>query len=908
MKFKFLIVTILFSVFCVAQKATVTGLVLDKEYQDEPMAFANVTVKGTIKGTSTNENGKFTLSLDPGNYTIVIGFLGYKTLEFPITLKANEKKVINCSLEVEGVEMEMIVLETAVNKETEKALLQDQQKAVEIKQSIGAQEMSKKGLGDVAAAIVKTTGVSKQEGSGSIFVRGLGDRYNSTSMNGLPVSSNDPEKKNLNLNLFSTDIVEYISVDKVYSSRIWGDFAGGNVDINSKNHTGPAILELSAGTSANTNALEIADNFILQEGPSKFGYANYDVPDNALNSFNFKNSLNPTSHFPLNSKFGIKTGRTFNVGKTARLSFFANASFDNGYEFSEGINNNVNAQDAAIKTFNQKKYSYNTNTTGLFNTNYSFNSNHKIGFNFLYINSSSQTKDNFTGAERDYDQFNNTLLVQRNTFVENTLLINQLIGQHKLTKKINFEWGTSYNIIEGNMPDRTQNKTGILNTLGEYTLAQNQSPDNHRYYQNLVEDEIAANFVFSYKFLDNEENSKGKLSFGYNGRIKNRDFKAIQYNFRISEPQLQTVVDPNNLDNFFNNQNYNNGFFSIESFAGDNPQTYNGEQIIHAGFGNFEYNLSEKLSAVTGLRFERVQQSVSWRTQLDFSGKTNTFSRNEFLPNLLLKYSLKENQNLRFGFSKTYTLPQFKERALFVYEDVTEIKVGNPNLYPSQDYNFDLKWEMFPKSDEVFSATAFGKYILDPINETLLASATNDISYVNISDFGYVYGLETEIRKNVFSFDQEKNKLSAGLNTAIMKTYQELDVEKVSNETDLNINLTDKTSGFTGAANLILNADVSYFKEFKENSNLTTTIAYTYNSDKIYALGNEGKGNLVDKGIGTLDFVLKSNINKNLGLDFSAKNILNPKFNRVQQNQNNDITIFNYKRGVYMSLGLSYKF
>lgn len=95
MKFKLLIVTILFSMFCMAQKATVTGLVLDKEYQDEPMAFANVTVKGTIKGTSTNENGKFTLSLDPGSYTIVIGFLGYKTLEFPITLKANEKKKSN---------------------------------------------------------------------------------------------------------------------------------------------------------------------------------------------------------------------------------------------------------------------------------------------------------------------------------------------------------------------------------------------------------------------------------------------------------------------------------------------------------------------------------------------------------------------------------------------------------------------------------------------------------------------------------------------------------------------------------------------------------------------------------------------------------------------------------------------
>jgi hypothetical protein len=52
-------------------------------------------------------------------------------------------------------------------------------------------------------------------------------------MNGL-IPSNDPEKKNLNLEIFSTDIVEYISIDKVYNSSIYGDFAGGNVDIISK--------------------------------------------------------------------------------------------------------------------------------------------------------------------------------------------------------------------------------------------------------------------------------------------------------------------------------------------------------------------------------------------------------------------------------------------------------------------------------------------------------------------------------------------------------------------------------------------------------------------------------------------------------------------------------------------------
>src|SRR5690606_12291557 len=98
---------------------------------------------------------------------------------------------------------------------------------------------------------------------------------------------------------------------------------------------------------------------------------------------------------------------------------------------------------------------------------------------------------------------------------------------------------------------------------------------------------------------------------------------------------------------------------------------------------------------------------VEWRTQLDAEQKINEFSRNEVLPNVSLKYEVNAIQNLRLAASKTYTLPQFKERARFIYEDVTEIKVGNPYLYPSQNYNIDLKWELFPMNDEIVSITAF---------------------------------------------------------------------------------------------------------------------------------------------------------------------------------------------------------
>lgn len=910
MKLKFLLFILLISSSLLAQKGTVSGALTDKDMNNEPLPFANVQIKGTTIGTTTDENGKYSLNVEPGNHIVQFSFLGYETIEVPVTIKENQTVTVNRALTAGGgVMLQDVVVQTTVSREKESALLLEQQKAVEIKQSIGAQELSRKGVSDVAGAVTKTTGITKQEGSGNIFVRGLGDRYNSTSMNGLPIPSNDPEKKNIALNLFSTDIVEFISIDKVYNSRMYGDFAGGNVDIVSKDFRGQKFLQLEIGTSVNTNAVE-QDVFNLQQGPNKFGFTNAEIPSNPLNAFTFENSLNPESANPIGSNFVLKAGRSFTIGEDSKLSLFATASFDNGFTYREGINQSVNAQGAKIKSFDQKTYSYNTNTTGMFNAGYKLNPNHKINYNFLFVNTSSQVKDEYYGFIRDIAE-NDNGLIQRGTYNQNQLMVNQLLGSHKLTDRIEFNWGGSFNRITSEMPDRTQNTLFFSENQNGYVFAINTTSDNHRYYQSLTEDELAANISADYKFKkDNEDSFRGKLTIGYNGRFKNRDFEATQFNFKIANNQSTTVVDPNNLDSFFNQTNFSNNLFTVETFSGDlNPQVYDGEQNIHAFFGQAEYKFTSKLTSVLGFRMEQVYQKVSWKTQLDNEGNKNSFERNEFLPSLILKYELNERNNLRFGASKTYTLPQFKERALFVYEDVTEVKIGNPDLYPSEDYNVDFKWEFFPKKEEVISLTAFGKYIKNPINEVTLASSTNDISFLNTGDTGHVYGIEFEIRKNIYEFGNEnQNKLTAGFNASYMQTNQELDSDKVRNETNYNINLTNTEDSFSGASDLLLNGDVSFFKEFKNEANIMATVSYSYFSDRLYALGTETKGNLVDKAVGTLDFIAKSKLNKHLGINLTIRNILDPTVERTQENNNQDITVLSYKKGVNFSLGINYQF
>lgn len=909
MRFYLLLISVFVFGISTAQKATISGVVTDLSFNNEAISYASVSVKGTSIGALTDDNGKYSLELNSGNYTLVFSFVGYDTIEVPVSLKSGERKILNQGLKSDGITIDEIVIEVVQNREKESALLVEQQKAVEIKQNIGAQELSRKGVGDVATAVAKTSGVSKQEGSGNVYVRGLGDRYNSTTMNGLPLPSNDPEKKNIDLNLFSTDIVEYISIDKVYSAKNFGDFAGGNVDISSKNYKGDGMFEISLGSRVNTNAVEKNNQFFLQDGPNYFGFSDYGIPNNPVHSFNFNNSLTPQNEAPFGGNLGLKAGKSFDIGQTGRLSLFATASFDNGFEYREGINQNVSAQGAKIKSFNQERFSYKTNTTGMFNASYTINENHKISYNSLFINSSDQTRDIFAGFIRDIAE-NDNGLVQRGTYTKNTVFINQLLGNHNISEKTTLDWGTSYNTTTGDMPDRTQNILKYSDDFNGYVLAQNTITDNHRYYQSLKEDEIAANLALSRKFGTDD---KGKLTVGYNGRFKKRDFEAVQFNFRIIGSELTTVLDPNNLNTFFNQQNFENGLFSIETFTGQNvtPQTYNGDQTIHSGFANLEYKLSDKLSGIVGLRYEKVQQTVKWRTQLSSSTEGNTFDRNEFLPSLVLKYELNEKQNLRFGASKTYTLPQFKERAMFIYEEVTEGKRGNPYLRPSENYNADFKWEMFPKDGELISVTVFGKYILDPINEVTIASSSNDISWVNIGDSGYAYGAELEVRKNLFDIEGDyTNRLSAGLNVSYLKTHQEIDIEKVQRETEgtLNINITDETSSFTGASDLLFNADLSYIKQWRNEAEIMATVAYSYYSDKLYALGIETKGNLVDRGMGTLDFILKTKVDKNIGFDFSAKNILNPEFRRVQENASGYVNALTYKRGAFFSLGMTYTF
>lgn len=911
--FRFFIILFFITFFSFAQNATLSGVIYDKEANNEPLPFANVYLKNTSVGVTTDLEGKFELNIKSGTYTLVVEFLGYETIEISVTLLSGEKKIIEQTLQAKGIAIKEVTIETTINKRKESVLLTEQKKAVEIKQSIGAEELSRKGISDVATALTKTTGISKQEGSNNIYVRGLGDRYNTTTLNGLPLPSNNPSKKNIQLDLFNTDFIDYIGIDKTFNFRNYGDFAGANIDVVSKNYTGNGLFEIGLETGINSQTSHQKE-FYLQEGPDKWGYKTTHYPNSPFSNYNFETPWNPVTATPFNAAFLLRGGKTHQMGKTGKLGWYVSGSFDSDYGYKEGIaRGSVTVQAVPVKDLTFQKYNYNTNTTFLGSVNYKLNNLHTLYYNSLFINSSAQDHDEYRGIINIYDNASEGGgFVRRSNFERTSLWVNQLFGKHEISETLILNWGASYNQLKNDVPDRMQNTfVPVPNqpNLNLLQVANNNDSENHRLYQDLCDDELTSKITVDYQFFKNEDDTfKGKVTLGYNGRFKNVAFTSTQFNFDINTAVTQPTVTTDNIDGYFNATNFNNQLFSIKTFNGGlKPQTYDGEQYIHAGFIGLEYKLTPKFTAVVSSRFENIYQKINYFTNINQGKKA--YEKMEILPSIVMKYGLTDTQNLKLAASKTYTLPQFKERAQFQFEDVTEIFVGNPTLYASTDYNADIKWEFFPKSNELVSLTAFGKYIQNPLNEIAIASASNDISFVNTGDAATVYGAEFELRKYIISNENvKKQHVIAGINVSYMYHNQDFNNKKVDDENDITVYFAAKEGKLTGASDLLLNADVSYFKSFSEQSNLLATLAYNYYSDRVFAIGTgaENKGNLIDKAVGTLDIVLKSKISSKLNAGFSVKNLLNPKVERVQDIQN--VTVSSYQKGISYKLSLSYLF
>ena len=900
-------------------KGSVVGTVIDKEASDEPLAFANVLIKGTTKGTTTDFDGLYEIAnVDPGTYSIVFSYLGYETIEIPnVAIEAGKVTTINVPMAAsEGMSLDEVVVTTTTRKDSEAALLLDQKRAVEIKTAIGAQELAKKAVSDAADATTKVTGVNKKEGSSKIYVRGLGDRYNSTTFNGLPLPSNDPGDKNIDLSLFGTDIIENVGISKSFSANLSSDVAGANIDIVSREMTTSSLFKV--GISSGYNSQTTFKDFKNIDGANWVG-VNTDTKHNVrdLTVYSFSNGFTPeTNTASPNLGLSINYGKKFQVSDESTISFFLVGSFDNKYSFQDGVSENVIDVGNTGSQFNTKTYNYNASKMLMGNLVYKINANHKLSFNHLFVHSNNQKIEDFTGTTTDIgrgEDDNRLVNLLLQTEVQNRLFVNQLLSNHKFGETIDVNASLGYSSIYNDEPDRRKNTFIIDNDDNTTRISQNAVRDNSRFYGNLFENDYSAN-VNAVKYLGERFENKGKVTLGYNGRITDRKFDGIYFDHNFAAPRT-AFVDLDNLDNTFNQENLSNGVFGIETSRGRNnndaetylPQLYDADKKVHAAYIDAIYNVTDKFTANVGVRAEDIKMNVTWNTNISFPGfSTNSsidLDKQYILPSLNLKYALNEKINLRASGSLSYTYPQFKEIAPFAYEGINYQESGNPGLLPSDNYNAEVKFEIFPKSNELFAVGVFGKLIQNSINRLERnSSIERDFTFDNAGDAS-VFGVEVETKLDLFNSESDDfkiNNISVGANATFMKTKLEYNTNNTS------FNYTGSTSELEGASPFTINADVSYKFDFEEKETIASLV-FNYQSDKVYSIGTNFQENIIEKAVPMLDLVFSHKFNKTIGLKLNAKNILNPSFERYRDIPEK-ITMNSYKNGVGISAGLSLNF
>ena len=227
-----------------AQNGTIRGTILDGDNND-PVFGVTVTIEKNnttdpnlatvVTGTMSDLDGKFTVMVPPGVYNIRFRNMSYQNLLIEnVDIKAKGVQVFDeIRLKSSTTKLEEIVISVSKIQNTEESVLQDKKNSTNLKDGISAAAFKKVGDSDAASSMKRVTGVSVQDGK-YVYVRGLGDRYNKTILNGMDIPGLDPDKNSLQMDIFPTSLIDNITVHKSFSAELPADFSGGVIDISTK--------------------------------------------------------------------------------------------------------------------------------------------------------------------------------------------------------------------------------------------------------------------------------------------------------------------------------------------------------------------------------------------------------------------------------------------------------------------------------------------------------------------------------------------------------------------------------------------------------------------------------------------------------------------------------------------------
>lgn len=913
-----------------AQTGTVSGTMLDAENAEE-LIGATVQVKGTGTGTVTDISGYYQLSLEAGTYDLVYSYVSYaaKTVE-GVKVEAGKATRIDMSLQSEDMQLEEIVVQAEQINNNEVALLKLQQKSFAVQDGISIGEIRRIGASNSAESVKSVTGASV-EGGKYVVMRGLGDRYSLSQLNGVTLPSTNPYRNSVSLDLIPTSIIENIVTTKTFTPDQPGSFTGGNVNISTRSIPDEFFLTANVSLGYNTQA-SFNDNFLTDPVNGSTDWLGYDDGSRALPAFleNPENrdllrannlaslarneeaefdderrvlqgavdGLVDRSFLPVTTTPGLNTSYQLSLGDRKSL-FGKNFGYTLGGNFSRNFtsyNNRAlnvwalpgNTDSNLLIPFFETEgvQSVEASTLGAFaSLAYQLNKNNEISLNYTYNHDTEVSAGALSGIWPGAISIGHTYEGRNISFVERELSNLQFTGKHALgvQKNVKIDWVLGYAASSQTEPDTRIFAYNTTNS-GLFEIRQAEYDRPFHFFRDLEDDQLSGKVDIEIPLGEDKET---KLKFGLSANRKDRDFVEQRYQHQESR-NTDTYVTfreaAGDFDTYFGGANSGilqeneDGSFDIgSSFINQTlpSNAYTGYEQILAGYVMGVFQLGENLKTVGGVRLEKTDFEVISGNPNDPVGRIDEL---DLLPSLNLIYALNDNSNLRLSGSRTLARPNMRELAPFVSFDFIGgfINSGNPDLERTTVWNADVRYELFPGAGELFAVSAFYKQFNDPIQRRLIpAGSSGQIRFVNV-DEGLLYGAELEYRKNLedLAAALRNFKFSANFTYTVSQvalTEQELSFLRASDPNP------DDTRPFQAQSPFIVNANLTYYNP--EIGFETTLFANMYGRRLFY----NGFGGLPDvyevQGEGNLPTPdLRLNIQKsildNFSLGFRVENIL----------------------------------
>ena len=839
-----------------AQKGTIRGSVID-DANGEALFGVTVVIEGTTTGAATDFDGKFEINVTPGTYNLQVSFISYKTITIQdVVVNAGEVTLFeNIRMKEDVEEMEEVVVTAKAIKTTEEALLTVKRKSANVLDGISAANFKKIGDSDAAAAVKRVPGVSI-EGGKYVYVRGLGDRYTKSILNGVDIPGLDPDRNTLQMDIFPTNVIDNIIVLKSFTSDLPADFVGGLVNIDTKDFPEEKSLKVSLSAGFNPDMHFNNDYLTYNGGSTDFlGFddgtraiptgGSTDFPQfvNAIGNSNARdeyvrilNNFNPTmgamrDRSNMDFGFGVSLGNQKPVGNST-LGYNFSMTYKNDTKFYDEVEYGrygQNQLDPSVTELDRREFqvgSYGVNNVllgGLAGIALKTDqSKYKINFLHLQNGESKAGKFDYFGS----DQGSNFEAQQTNLEYSERALSNILINGTHVNKDGRWEIDWKLSPTRSKIEDPDIRFTRIR-TDGTNPSIGTESGLPERIWRFLEEYNAVGKTDVTRKYEALGEDAK--LKFGTSYTYKQRDYN-IQ-SFQIIPRNVEITLDPDVLfldENLFPMGDGIDGTRFEPTFIPNNPNDFEASVNNIGVYVSNEMNVSEKIKTVIGLRAEQYTQYYTGQNQTGSIVLTDEKVLDDlnFFPTANIIYGLTENQNLRFSYSRTIARPSFKEASYaeildpitgrtFIggfFQDVNNGEVfWDGNLRSTTINNYDLRWEIFQKRAQTIAVSGFYKTFDAPIEIVQFASATGSFQPRNVGD-GEVIGAEVELRQDLSFISPSLEEFSFNGNFTFPKSSITM------SETEFNSRVENAREGQTiedtrdmaGQAPYIINFGFSY--------------------------------------------------------------------------------------------------